>query len=136
MLSEIPKNVSKSRKLEELLVSINLIEDLQRGTLRKFKKLRVLNLYNCNLELISPHIKHLEVLDVYHNQLKYLPKEITSLSKLSTLAIANNNLWDLPNQLNKMENLHMLYAHHNRLNRLPELPKNIALLDISFNLFT
>jgi Leucine-rich repeat (LRR) protein len=137
-LSEIPKNVSKSKKLEELLVSNNLIEYLQGCTLRKFKKLRVLNLYNCNLKVISPGIKHLsnlEVLDVYHNQLKYLPKEITSLSKLSTLAIANNNLWDLPNELNKMENLHMLYAHHNRLNRLPELPKNIALLDIGFNLF-
>lgn len=138
-LSEIPKNVSKSSKLEELMVSNNLIEGLQGGTLRKFKKLRVLNLYNCNLEVISPRIKHLknlEVLDVYHNQLKFLPKEITSLSKLSTLAIANNDLWDLPDQLNKMENLNILYAHHNRLNRLPELPKNIALLDIGFNLFT
>jgi len=66
--------------------------------------------------------------------LQFLPKEVCQLSKLKTLAIANNQLWNLPEEISKMPNLQFLYAHHNRLNFLPNLP-NLRLLDIGYNLF-
>ncbi len=134
----IPVAARKSRKLEDLLLANNRLDALSGRSFKRLGRLKILNIYGCQLHVLPPDVrrlKRLEVLDLYHNELRFLPAEIGQLQHLKTLAVSNNQLWKLPEEVGNMSGLQKLYAHHNKLSRLPDLPKKLTLLDIGFNDF-
>lgn len=136
-MSEISKSLKRNRRLEVLFLGNNRI-NFAKNDFNRMKYLKALNLYNLKSQSLPKSIgklKNLEELDLYHNDLQFLPKEVCHLPKLKTLAVANNQLWNLPEEISKMTSLQTLYAHHNRLNTLPNLPSNLKLLDVGYNLF-
>jgi Leucine-rich repeat (LRR) protein len=137
-IDQIPTNLVKSQNLEDLILSNNFIGSLEKIKFSKFSNLKILNLYQNELEAIPASIKEfpkIETLDFYHNNLKFLPNEISELKTLKCLAASNNQLWQLPSTLYQLINLKELYLHHNKLDSLPVLPNGLLKLDIGFNLY-
>jgi Leucine-rich repeat (LRR) protein len=137
-IDHIPTNLMKCQNLEDLILSNNFIGTLEKIKFSKFTNLKMLNLYQNELEAIPASIKELpkiETLDFYHNRLKFFPNEISELKTLICLAASNNQLWQLPSTLNQLINLKELYLHHNKLDSLPMLPNGLLKLDIGFNLY-
>ncbi|PNF40776.1 Leucine-rich repeat protein 1 [Cryptotermes secundus] len=81
--------------------------------------------------------KSLEVLDLSHNELKLLPKQISKLKKLVILKIERNQLSQLPPGLGNLSNLRSLVCGHNRLCYLPGSIKRLHLdsIDLASNSF-
>jgi Leucine-rich repeat (LRR) protein len=135
---KVPSRLFQSQNLEDLILSNNFIFTIDDMKFNKFKNLKMLNLYQNELETISANIKLLpkiEILDFYHNCLMFLPNEISELKTLKSLAVSNNQLWKLPDTINQLTNLNELYLHHNKLDSLPALPAGLIKLDVGYNLF-
>lgn len=102
--------------------------------------LKVLKLYQNNIDSISPKIgqlKNLEKLYLGKNNLKHLPQEIKELKNLKILSIAYNKIEELPSSIGEMTNLEQLWANQNQLTELPkEMGKleNLKNLKLQFNL--
>jgi len=77
----------------------------------------------------------LRSLDVSHNNLRVLPSQIGTLSKLQTLKLSHNLLVGLPDEFHHLENLKVLEADHNLIQSVRgTLPrKNLRTLDLSYN---
>lgn len=65
---------------------------------------------------------NLEILMCKHNNLKYLPEEITNLTKLKRIICSYNKIEKIPD-LHKLENLRVLKCNNNKLKTLPKISK-------------
>ncbi|KAK4539214.1 hypothetical protein RGQ29_031940 [Quercus rubra] len=98
------------------------------STLSNFKSLRVLKLYGDSIiELPDSieHLIHLRLLHISHAKIETLPKSVTELYKLQTLAIKNCfESVELPEELSNLINLRHIY-----IDEVPHcMPKNMGLL--------
>jgi Leucine-rich repeat (LRR) protein len=124
------------RKTDHILLATNYIKELRRKDIKRLRNSSNVNLYLNQLTYLPKSIKKLKKtkeMDLYRNQLQAIPKEITKMKSLETLAISYNKLNELPDNLHVMSHLKTLYAHHNHLKQLPSLPSNLELLDVGFN---
>ncbi len=124
------------KKTDHILLATNFIKELNRKDIKRLKNSSNVNLYLNQLTYLPRSIKKLKKtkeIDLYRNQLQEIPKEIIKMKNLETLAISYNKLNNLPGNLHSMSNLKTLYAHHNHLEHLPSLPPNLELLDLGFN---
>ncbi|TQD95440.1 hypothetical protein C1H46_018925 [Malus baccata] len=80
--------------------------------LPRFKALRVLNLWNANIEELPVSVgrlKHLRYLDISETRFKALPKSIGKLYNLQTLRAVNCALEEFPKELQNLINLRHIY---------------------------
>lgn len=110
--------------------------------LKLCKKLKVLKLNEMgdfdlmrSIDVIS-FVVSLEELYLEENELMRLPRDLSNLSNLKLLSIANNQLEELTEGIADMEGLEQLIADHNSLKTLPEFLERLQglkLLDFSEN---
>ena len=80
--------------------------------LPRFKALRVLNLWNANIEELPVSVgrlKHLRYLDISKTRFKALPKSVGKLYNLQTLRAVNCALEEFPKELQNLINLRHIY---------------------------
>ncbi|XP_048420331.1 putative disease resistance protein RGA4 isoform X2 [Pyrus x bretschneideri] len=80
--------------------------------LPRFKALRVLNLWNANIEELPVSVgrlKHLRYLDISKTRFKALPKSLGKLYNLQTLRAVNCALEEFPKELQNLINLRHIY---------------------------
>ncbi|MBK9508076.1 MAG: leucine-rich repeat domain-containing protein [Cytophagaceae bacterium] len=136
-IDNLNKKWLKNKNMTDLVLANNSISTFSSKNIRYFKKIQVLNLYNNYVNTLPENfgeLNKLQILDLYHNNLRDLPVSFSKLESLQTLAVSNNKLWDFPAGFSNLINLKTLYAHHNKLSNLPEIPPNLELLDLGFNM--
>ena len=72
-------------------------------------------------------------LDVSRNYISYVPNEIGTLVKVTTLQLNSNRIFQLPSTIINMLALKNLWLQHNFLTTLPYLPPNIWQVLLSYN---
>ncbi|MEP7264425.1 MAG: leucine-rich repeat domain-containing protein [Bacteroidota bacterium] len=106
---------------EKLKITSNHLKELS-PSIKRYKRLKVLNLYNNDLTTLPPEIgelTELEELAVSSNSLKSIPPEIGKLKKLKRLSLKFNNLTSLPEEIGELQRLEVLEVQYNHLNSLP-----------------
>jgi Leucine-rich repeat (LRR) protein len=67
-------------------------------------------------------------LDLADNCITSLPKEVCTLTQLSTLLLQHNKLTQLPHDLGNLTGLEVLKLHDNQIAALPETIENLTSL--------
>lgn len=104
------------RRSMRKLRSLFLDRDLFGHTVISFKRLRVLNMSQCeiyNLPTSIGRLKHLRYLDVSNNMMKELPKSIVKLYKLQTLRLGCFH-GEAPKKFRKLISLRHFYMNVKR----------------------
>ncbi|KAL1512545.1 hypothetical protein ABEB36_002126 [Hypothenemus hampei] len=141
----LDKGILQLYKLRVLNLSNNLIEYLPEE-LNKLSNLRELNVSRNQLGKASPRQwqwldgslwKTLNLLDLSHNDLNFIPEQLAKLYNLTTLHLSHNNLKVLPVGIGNLRNLKIFSASNNSLSILPGSIKKLKLqtIDISSNNF-
>ncbi|XP_055380227.1 leucine-rich repeat-containing protein 4B [Condylostylus longicornis] len=138
------QNFKHSAQLEELDLSWNEIEVISMNAFDYLKMLLKLDLSHNNLKkinfLLFSHLSKLQDLNLSWNRNLNESKDLKSLDffefygvtpYLRTLNLNGCNLEVL--HLNRGTNLQNLYISNNNMYRMPELPRNIKLIDYSNN---
>lgn len=143
-LKLIPRLVWKLNNLVELKLSFCELNEIPLKLNELGLNLKILNLSHNSIQAINGSfllaLRHLNHLDLSHNELLYLPFEIKVLQRLEQLNVCNNSLTDLPFTLAKVSSLQVLNVSHNKLQYIPfslikEMALNVRLnnFDISDN---
>ncbi|MEK7340358.1 MAG: leucine-rich repeat domain-containing protein, partial [Verrucomicrobiota bacterium] len=96
-----------------------------------FNKLKILKLYNNQLETLPEsfgNLQALQTLNLFNNQLRALPESIGNLQALQTLKLQNNQLETLPESFGNLQALQTLNLFNNQLRALPESIGNLQAL--------
>lgn len=103
------------------------------ASLKKLKKISLLNLPFKTFPEWITNIKSLKYLMIRGNDIELIPDTISQLDKLKTLRIENCRLNELPKTLNQMLNLRHLGLSDTKLTYLnPDLfPKNLKEINLS-----
>lgn len=116
-----------------LLANSNRIESLEAEALRRFAKLRVLQLRDNRLRELPEALDTMSMLielDVSGNLLQALPASLGRLRALATLIVSRNQLTTLPKALAECTSLVELDARDNPLVTLPAELGNLPLLSM------
>ncbi|XP_048420274.1 putative disease resistance protein RGA3 [Pyrus x bretschneideri] len=108
--STLEKIAARSAKKLRSLFSDN--GEVPANILPRFKALRVLNLWNANIEELPVSVgklKHLRYLDISETRFKALPKSVGKLYNLQTLRAMNCALEEFPKELQNLINLRHIY---------------------------
>jgi len=126
-----PERLQVLNRLTHLDLSFNFLTQLPDLPLN----LQVLKVsHNHLITLNIPQLKFLRALHVQHNRLETVPTSITKCSRLQSIKLNDNRLYQMPN-LEKLE-LHELDLSNNRLSKLPLVWPNIVRLKIDGNFST
>lgn len=88
---------------------------------KKLSKVPLKIAFPGNLEIIDiTSLHNLESLELHHNYIIWLPKEIGKLTNLQKLYVYNNQLGYLPEAIGKLKKLNWLEAQQNKLTALPK----------------
>lgn len=120
ILLSVPPGLYKLINLEKLKLNNNLIGDI--SIICKLYNLRILELHNNNISLLSTNISKLNNLryfDCSCNNIIFLPVQLYSLSKLTDLILADNNITSLSEEIFKLKELTKLDLSNNMIDRLP-----------------
>jgi hypothetical protein len=121
--TQLPDELKFFTNLQELNLEGNDLGKAQLDCLSHFKRLKVLNLQDCNIStfpLPIIQLSQLEDLSVYGNSLSSIPDELYNVSSLRVLSIGNNNLTFLSPMISKLKNLRSLETSHTEIKRYPE----------------
>jgi Leucine-rich repeat (LRR) protein len=120
--SNLPK-MHKLKRLKKLCLAHNQIS-LQNIDFEQFGNLEVLD-YACQDRLnIIPALKKiakspkLKELNLYSNNIKYIPKEIALFDSLEALYLFNNKVKKLPLEITKLTKLKMVFLRQNPIDTL------------------
>ena len=114
---------------------MDTLQQLQSGELKGIKRLTLSeNLTTFPMEILTLS-DTLEILDLSHNQLSTLPKEIAQLKHLKIAFFSNNLFEEVPDVFRESENLYMLGFKSNQIERFDEdiLPPSISWLILTDN---
>ncbi|MBL0265422.1 MAG: leucine-rich repeat domain-containing protein [Leptospiraceae bacterium] len=134
-LEEIPDEIADIDSLKDLLLYYNNIKKMPE---RNIKNLSFLNLNGNQLVDIPKGVftyTSLTTLSLNFNDIKNIPVDIVNLKNLTSLALYNNKLEDLP-YVNKLEKLDSLFLDGNHLTKIPDSVtqcKCLVLLSLSGN---
>jgi adenylate cyclase len=137
-IEEIPDDFEPSTFLSALNVSFNRLADLPRS-LRACRKMSSLTAV-CNKFVHVPRVvfsfSQLKILSLSGNLLVTVSSDLQSLRFLQTLDLSNNHLTECPQGITSLGSLRHLSLSHNVISSfdLEQLPANLALFDISYNL--
>ena len=84
----------------------------------KFTHLEILQVYSCNIEIVTDKIgelQNLERIDLSFNRLKTLPSTIINLQKLKLLNLGHNQIEKVQEEVYKLKNLEALILPENLL---------------------
>ncbi|CAH0561392.1 unnamed protein product [Brassicogethes aeneus] len=117
--SEAFKNLPN---VEKLILSNNLVNNIQQGAFKSFYNISEISLYNNKLETIQRDVftsKTLRVLDLGMNSINLIePEAFKTLENLEELNLAFNKLKATPNALKSLTNLKTLRLDNNQLQAL------------------
>ena len=68
---------------------------------------------------------NLQILEMYHNDLTHIPKEIKLLTRLKELRLSNNKIMHIPDELYFLTKLEKLVLNHNPIKNLSSKIKNM-----------
>ena len=68
---------------------------------------------------------NLQILEMYHNDLTHIPKEIKLLTRLKELRLSNNRIKCIPDELYSLTKLEKLFLNHNPIKNLSSKIKNM-----------
>jgi len=111
-LSEIPKELSSFKNLQELNLSKNKITTID----------------------ASFQFDDLRILDLTKNKFEVFPVQLTSITSLRNLFLGKNNIEVIPDEIGKMHDLIVLDMWYNPIEDLPEALtelRNLRSLDLS-----
>lgn len=95
--------------------------------------LKHLNLRKCKIGAMPKMAtRSLEWLDLASNDLPEVPDWVALQPKLGFLSLGSNNLSEVPD-LSALTMLRTLKLHKNRIHKMPQIPKDIASLNLYFN---
>lgn len=106
--TDIPKELTSFTSLEELDLTGNDLSKSDLSPLKNLKKLKSLNLTECNLSsfpLAILYLSNLETLSIWNNKISSIPDELYDLKSLKNLTIGNNNLSYLSPKISRLINL-------------------------------
>ncbi|MBK6263986.1 hypothetical protein JKA74_02970 [Marivirga sp. S37H4] len=123
-LTAVPKEIGYFKNLTDLQLAENDIVSANIDpALGHLKRLQMLSFYKNDLTELPEFLFHsseLKELDLYFNRIEKVPESIGSLIKLERLFLANNNIFSLPASIGNLVALKELYLHHNRISYLPK----------------
>ncbi|NVM38421.1 MAG: leucine-rich repeat domain-containing protein [Candidatus Lokiarchaeota archaeon] len=150
-LKKIPDFILKGKKLQNLILSENRIEQLDErlGKLKFLTKLylndnhieylpttignlinlKELNLRRNKLKFLPEslyNLSNLKKLDLSVNRFKKFPENVCNIISLENLNLSKNQIKIIPHSIVSLINLKCLTLNQNKLNRLPD---NIGMLD-------
>jgi internalin A len=138
-LMSIPDSIGRLIKLQILSLGNNNFSEFPRS-ITQLTNLKLLALGKNQIKNISVNnLIGIQTLALNDNQLKYLPDEISQLQDLQELYLNNNEIQSLPEDINQNKSIKKFFASRNKL---ISIPKALCYLDdleelhISGNLLT
>lgn len=142
-LRTVPEIVYRFPKLEELDLSVNLLNELPARLTSEIPTLKRLSLYKNAIPNDSVFItrnKHLLALNLQGNKLTRIPASVSLNRRLESLWLGNNDLNELNTKpLRRLRQLNDLNLYNAGLTRLPKTIgrlKQVKVLDLYYNKFT
>jgi len=133
-LTDLPPELIFFKNLEELKLDGNELSKSQFTNLEKLKKLRLLDLNDCNLSKFPNSIlalSKLEILSIWNNQISTIPEGLYNITSLKELTIGNNKLKYLSPKISNLKNLKSLETSATEIRRYPdEMTKLKYLIEI------
>ena len=83
----------------------------------------ILNLRHNQITEIPKEIQYLtklQILNLRHNQITEIPKEIQYLTKLQILNLSNNQITEIPKEIQYLTQLQQLDLSHNKITKIPQ----------------
>lgn len=130
---------SKDEVIAVCLREVSFGLDFFPQSLLKFKNLKLLDLYDNEIEELPDQISeliNLEILILFQNRLRKLPQGIGKLKNLWLLDLNSNRIKTLPKEIGELSELKNLYLHFNELSELPEEIfnlNNLSVIDLDGN---
>ncbi|MCK4651269.1 leucine-rich repeat domain-containing protein [Candidatus Babeliales bacterium] len=123
-------NIIDLTKIKEMIKQAKDINNLylERITIRDQNSITHQKLKNYIIALLPILCPNLQILNLFFNDLKFLPKEIGNLSNLQELHLSENKLEFLPKEIGNLSNLQMLNISKNKLTSLPPEIGNLSSL--------
>jgi len=136
-LKEIPKSISKLKRIKQLNLDYNNLYQLpdEICQLEQLTELSVTNNVLANLPRNIGHLSQLQQLFLNSNRLNSLPDSMQHLKNLTELTLNNNQLETFPTDIGKLYSIISLEAANNKLETLPESFYNLSTL-ISLSLYS
>jgi Leucine-rich repeat (LRR) protein len=133
----LPRSYHKLEALEILDLSSNVLTKFPNGAARN-KKLKELSLQHNELTLrdkLKLH-PHLEKLALQNNRIEQVPEQITRFPNLTRLSLNHNRITDVAPEISNLKKLKHLSFYNNRLTSIPtgvyEL-RSLNVIDLYFN---
>jgi hypothetical protein len=121
--NDLPKELALFPNLEELDLNGNDLNRADFSVLEHLRKLKSINLANCNLSEIPLAVFSLECLkqlNVWDNNIKDIPDALFAMRSLTHLTIGNNPVSSLSPKLSLLENLELLETSSSGILYYPE----------------
>ena len=86
-----------------------------------YKLTKLLNNKNFKIPVTNiVELYNLQTLDLFHNQIKEIPKEICKLVNLQILSLSKNEIKEIPKEIGQLINLQRLDLSNNQITEIPK----------------
>lgn len=128
IFTQIPKQLGSLKSLQYFCFAGNKLDNW--SEIIRLKNLRVLDVSDCGLDVISEDINQLislEELNLSNNNIKHIPEALFQLKNLKVLRLSENQLAEVPAEICELQNLEIVDLTQTGLTKLPKevsaLPK-------------